>query len=66
MYFVYREEFEVTIPENIRMVGRILVFKFLKPRCDQSETIGVVGVNVFGYTKTSEYFLEVSASFYLI
>jgi len=55
---LWRDEIDLPIGEQVR--GHVVVVKFLRPRSHQSEKIGVIGLNLFGYTRTSDYFLDVS------
>lgn len=50
------------MPINEKMIGRIIVIKFLKPRSSQADRIGVIGVNLFGYARTADYFMEVGVT----
>ncbi|KAF6029661.1 hypothetical protein EB796_011992 [Bugula neritina] len=51
------DEIDLPIGEQVR--GHVVVVKFLRPRSHQSEKIGVIGLNLFGYTRTSDYFLDI-------
>ena len=43
---------------NEQMVGKIIVVKFLRPRSESSDRIGVVGLNVSGYARTQDQLME--------
>lgn len=43
---------------NEQMVGKILVVKFLRPRSESCDRIGVVGLNVSGYPRTQDQLME--------
>lgn len=49
---------------NEELCGRIIVVKFLRPRNETSDKIGVVGLNMFGYSKSSEIINEVCINFF--
>ncbi|XP_067952130.1 zinc finger ZZ-type and EF-hand domain-containing protein 1-like [Watersipora subatra] len=53
------DEYDVTISWKNKLVGRIIVIKFLQPRSAESENIGLIGVNFFGYADMSDCSAEV-------
>lgn len=52
----FRDELDLTL--NEQMVGKILVVKFLRPRSESCDRIGVVGLNVSGYPRTQDQLME--------
>ena len=52
----FRDELDLTL--NEQMVGKIVVIKFLRPRSELSDRIGVVGLNVSGYARTQDQLME--------
>lgn len=56
MIYAVRDELDIAVSE--RIVGNIIVVKFLRPRSDTSDRIGVVGINVCGYSRTQDQLLS--------
>jgi len=54
----HRDEVEVNVTKQV--TGRLLVVKFLRPRSGSSETIGVVGLNFYGYSQAMSFNFQVS------